>query len=331
MKKLTLHHALICLAFMLLSCSNSTKNENEGTPQTVVGQHGRLSVNGTFLVDKEGKKIQLKGVSYGWHNWWPRFYNAATVKTFVEDWKCTVLRTAIGVEEAGGFIDNTAEAIRCATVVADAAIEQGIYVIIDWHSHGIRTEEAKKFFTQMANRYKDHPNIIYEIFNEPVEDSWKDVKAYSIEVIRTIRSIDPDNIILVGTPHWDQDIHLAADSPITGFDNLMYTLHFYAATHQQALRDRGDYAIQKGLPIFVSECAGMEATGDGPINHTEWAAWIEWMEKNSISWAAWSIADKDETCSMMKQTASSEGPWTENDLKEWGNIVAATCRGESSN
>ena len=322
MRKNTLRYTLLCIAILLIGCSNSTKNGKEETPTTVVGTHGKLSVNGTFLVNEKGEKIQLRGVSYGWHNWWPRFYNSSTVEIFANDWNCNLLRAAIGVEEDGCYIDNPEEAVRCATVIADAAIAQGIYVIIDWHSHGIRTGEAKQFFTQMANRYKDQPNVIYEIFNEPVDDSWEDVKAYSIEIIRTIRAIDPDNIILVGTPHWDQDIHLAADDPITGFSNMMYTLHFYAASHQQALRDRADYAIQKGLPIFVSECAGMEATGDGPINHTEWAEWVSWMKRNTISWAAWSIADKDETCSMMKKTASSTGPWTEAELKEW----AITCR-----
>ena len=101
----------------------------------------------------------------------------------------------------------------------------------------------------------------------------------------------------------------------------MYTLHFYANTHKQYLRDRGDYALSKGLPLFVSECAGMEASGDGAVNKEEWNAWLDWMQKNSISWAAWSISDKDETCSMIKTTGSSNGNWKKEDLKEWGQIV----------
>ena len=205
--------------------------------------------------------------------------------------------------------------------VVDAAIENGVYAIIDWHSHGLRTEEAKDFFKKMATRYKGVPNVIYEIFNEPVEDSWADVKAYSIEVIKVIRSIEPDAVILVGSPHWDQDIHIAADDPITGYDNLMYTLHFYANTHKQDLRDRGDYALGKGLPLFVSECASMEASGDGDINVEEWNKWLEWMQKHSISWVVWSVSDKDETCSMLYPSASSEGNWKDEDLKTWGKMV----------
>lgn len=317
---------LALFTVFLCACGSSNANKNEETP-TIVEENGWLSVKGTFLVNEKGEKTVLKGVSYGWHNWWPRFYNASTVKVFTDDWNTTVVRAAMGIEPDGAYLTNPEQALQCVTSVVDAAIANGIYVIIDWHSHGIVTNEAKQFFSLMASKYKDVPNVIYEIFNEPVEDSWADVKAYSIEVIKVIREHAPKSIILVGTPHWDQDIHLAADDPIKGYDNLMYTLHFYAATHHQDLRDRGDYAISKGLPLFISECAGMEASGDGPINHQEWQEWLNWMNKNSLSWAAWSIADKDETCSMMLTNASSEGPWENKDLKEWGQIIRKEISG----
>ena len=227
----------------------------------------------------------------------------------------------MGVDPDGGYIQDPEFALDCMTKVIDAAIENGIYVIIDWHSHTIKTNEAIDFFEKMATKYKTYPNIIYEIFNEPERDSWQDIKTYSEEVIKAIRAIDPNNIILVGSPHWDQDVHLVADNPIEGYNNIMYTLHFYAATHKDELRKRGDYAIKKGIPLFVSECAGMEATGDGLINYEEWQKWLDWMKSNSISWVAWSIADKNETCSMIQKTASSWGEWCEADLKEWGKVI----------
>ena len=273
------------------------------------------------MVNEKGEPVVLHGVSYGWHQFWPRFYNASSVDYLVNDWGAQVVRASMGVELEGAYIDNPEMGLNCVQTVVDAAIENGAYAIIDWHSHGLRTEEAKDFFKKMATRYKGVPNVIYEIFNEPVEDSWADVKAYSIEVIKVIRSIEPDAVILVGSPHWDQDIHIAADDPITGYDNLMYTLHFYANTHKQDLRDRGDYALGKGLPLFVSECASMEASGDGDINVEEWNKWLEWMQKHSISWVVWSVSDKDETCSMLYPSASSEGNWKDEDLKTWGKMV----------
>lgn len=283
-----------------------------------VKEHGQLSVKGRYLVDQKGENIVLRGVSFGWHNWWPRFYTPETVSWLSRDWGCTVVRAAMGVGPRDSYLDKPEWSVELVESVVQGAINSGIYVIIDWHSHEIHQDAAKHFFAEMARKYGSSPNVIYEIFNEPVKDSWTDVKNYSIEVIKAIREHDPDNIILIGNPHWDQDIHLVADDPITGFDNLMYTVHFYAATHGKSLRDRSEYALEKGIPIFVSESAGMEASGDGPIDYNAWNTWIDWMEKNQISWVTWSIADKDETCSMLKKSAASQGKWKENDLKESG-------------
>jgi endoglucanase len=283
-----------------------------------VKEHGSLSVEGTQLVDQYGNTIMLQGVSYGWHNWWPRFYNKETVKWLRDDWACSVVRAAMGVEPEKGYLDSPEWSKEKIEAVIEGAIENDIYVIIDWHSHGVQLEAAKTFFAEMAEKYGKYPHIIYEIFNEPVRDPWEEIKSYSVEVINVIRKYDPDNIILVGSPHWDQDIHIAADNPITGYSNLMYGLHFYAATHGKPLRDRGDYALKKGIPLFVSESAGMSSNGDGPIDYDEWHAWIDWMQENKISWVSWSIADKNETCSMLYPSASFEGNWKESDLKESG-------------
>lgn len=291
-----------------------------------VKEHGKLSVKRTQLVNQNGEAVVLRGVSYGWHNWWPRFYNASTVKWFRDDWGATVVRAAMGIDPDRGYLRSRDWSLERIETVIQAAIENDMYVIIDWHSHKVHTEEAKEFFTQMAEKYGHLPHVIYEIFNEPERIAWEPVKQYSIEVMKAIREVDPDNIILVGSPHWCQDLHIVADDPIEGFTNIMYTMHFYAATHKQFLRDRCDYALSKGIPIFVSECAGMEATGNGPINHEEWQTWLEWMEANKLSWVTWSIADKNETCSMMLPAASSDGGWKDSDMKEWGIMTRKNLR-----
>jgi endoglucanase len=287
-----------------------------------VKKHGQLSVKGTQLVDKNGEAIVLRGLSFGWHNWWGKFYNKDVVKTLSTDWNATVLRAAMGVDaDENCYIQNPNDSKAKIEAVIKAAIAQDIYVIIDFHSHNIHLKEATVFFNEMSKKYSKYPNIIYEIFNEPNDESWADVKAYSQEVIKVIRTNDPKNIILVGSPHWDQDIDLAAKDPIVGFENLMYTMHFYAGTHGKWLRDRTDEAIKSGLPIFVSESAGMEATGDGPLNLVAWQEYIDWMETNKISWITWSVSSKVETCSFLKENASSKGNWKDTDIQESGLIV----------
>jgi len=291
-----------------------------------VAVNGHLKVEGTQLVNEKGQPIVLRGVSFGWHNLWPRFYNKKAVSWVVKDWKCSVVRASMGLAIEDNYLENPQFALQCVNNVVEGAIKNGIYVLIDFHSHKKHTEEAKKFFEMMAQKYKDCPNVIYEIWNEPDYYSWEEVKEYSEEVISTIRAIDKDNIILVGSPHWDQDIDAVAANPIQGQSNIMYTMHFYAGTHKQWLRDRTDAAIEKGIPIFVSECAGMEASGNGPIDETEWNAYINWMESQKISWIAWSVSDKDESCSMLIPRASSYGEWKDDVLKKWGKITRQTIR-----
>ncbi|MEO8110655.1 MAG: glycoside hydrolase family 5 protein [Ginsengibacter sp.] len=283
-----------------------------------VNDHGQLHVDGVQLKDAHDNDVVLRGMSFGWHNWWPRFYNEGTIEWLFKDWGCSVVRAAMGVEPKNGYINKPDWSKEKVKAVVDGAIKEGIYVIIDFHSHNIRLEAAKQFFTEMASTYDRYPNVIYEIFNEPDYESWDSVKIYSNEIISTIRKIDPDNVILVGSPHWDQDINLVADSPLTGLKNIMYSVHFYAATHKQQLRDRCNYALGKGIPIFISESAGMSASGDGPINYEEWNKWIDWAEKNKISWVTWSVADKNETCSVLLPSADSNGNWRAEDLKESG-------------
>ena len=285
----------------------------------VVKQHGRLHVDGTQLTDQNNNPVVLRGMSFGWHSMWPRFYNEKAVSWLKKDFNCNVVRAAMGIELGKmSYLKDPVFSTEKVEAVVKGAIKSDIYVIIDWHSHNINLKEATEFFAEMSKKYAKYPNIIYEIFNEPDQESWPEIKAYAEEVIKVIRKNDRDNIILVGSPHWDQDVDLPAADPIKGYSNIMYTMHFYAATHGKELRDRTDEAIKKGLPVFISESAGMEATGDGPLDMKAWQEYIDWMESRKLSWLTWSVSDKDETCSILKKSAKSEGQWMSEDLKESG-------------
>ena len=292
-------------------------------PLTASAQ-SRLQVVGSQLCDESGSPVMLRGISLGWHNLWPRFYNNGAVKWLAKEWHADVIRAAVGASSVDdNYLENPEFALQCVTPVIEAAIKNKVYVIIDWHSHEMHTAQAKSFFSQMAKKYGKHPNIIYELYNEPVNDSWQDLKQYATEIITEIRRYDPDNLILMGCPHWDQDIDLVAASPLEGVSNVMYTVHFYAATHKDYLRDKMRKAVEGGLPVFVSECAGMEASGDGPLDANEWQKWVDTMEQLRISYVCWSLSDKNETCSMLLPRAKSCGDWTDDLIKPWGKMARA--------
>ncbi|HYO92929.1 MAG TPA: glycoside hydrolase family 5 protein [Polyangiaceae bacterium] len=295
---------------------------------TPVARYGHLVVRGAQLATANGEPVTLRGQAFGWDNWWPQFYNADVVQSLRDDWCVDVVRPAMGIEPAGAYLSNPAAAKQRITAVVEAAIDAGVYVIIDWHAHQPHRAEAIAFFTEMAQRYGDHPHVLYEIFNEPEKDqSWQQVKDYATAVISAIRKHDPDNIVIVGSPEWDQRIDLVAADPLAGQSNIAYSVHFYAATHGQWLRDRTQAAIDAGIPVFVTESSGAEASGQGSNDYDEWQAWITFMEKNRISWLNYSVSDKaGETISVLKPGARASGGWSDAELTESGRYVRKLLR-----
>lgn len=292
-----------------------------------VADHGSLSVSGNRIVDANGKPVKLNGVSFFWSNsgWGQdKFYNAQAVASFAKDWNVSLVRAAVGVEGRGGYlVESDANRARAEAVI-DAAIANGLYVLIDWHAHRAEKhpQAAVDFFTAMATKYGHTPNVIYEIYNEPLNDvTWSGVvKPYAQTVIDAIRAVDPDNLIVVGSPKWSQDVDIAAADPVTG-SNITYTLHFYAGTHKQGLRDKGDAALKKGASLFVSEWGTVNANGDGGADVAETALWQDWMKANCLSQANWAVSDKREGASLFVPGASVTGPWSDADLTESGKLV----------
>ena len=175
------------------------------------------------------------------------------------------------------------------------------------------------FFKYMAKKYKNQNNIFYEICNEPNGGtSWNMIKSYASSVIKTIRKYDKKNIILVGTPTWSQDVDVAADSPIKGYSNIMYTFHFYTATHGDSYRQKVQAAIQKGLPVFVSEFGISESSGNGRIDKNEANKWMQFLKKNKISYVCWSLCNKNESCSLLKSSCNRTGNFKKSDLSQAG-------------
>jgi len=295
-----------------------------------VASFGQLKVTGSKVTAANGSAIQLKGMSLFWSQWAGSFYNSANVTTLANDWKATVVRAAMGVNgtKDGYLVNPTTERDKVIAVV-DAAIANGIYVIVDWHDHDAHNNvtKAKAFFKEMASKYQNTPNIIWEIYNEPLTNvSWGQVKSYAEAVIGEIRAYS-NNIVIVGSPTWSQDVHSAAANPITKYSNVAYTLHFYAGTHKQSLRDRADQAMEDGIAIMVTEWGTCDASGNGGYNAAETQLWLDWMAANKISWANWSLFNKNETASVLVTSAGSSGPWSNSLLTTSGKLVKAAIGG----
>lgn len=296
-----------------------------GTP---VALHGQLKVVGTKLVDKNGVAVQLKGLSSMWLNWESKPYaeNLEGMRWARDNWKLSVVRAAMGVEPSGAYLSDPAKAKTQINQIVQNAITLGIYVIIDWHDHNAQNHQAQSvaFFSEMAQKWGAYPNVLYETFNEPLQVSWSSVlKPYHQAVVNAIRAKDPDNIAILGTPQWSQRVDDASRDKLAG-TNLMYTLHFYSCTHGASLRSVANTALGAGLPIFLTEWGATNADGglDGKLCLSEAQLWHDWMNQNSISWAAWKFdaCTPDSSC-ILKGGAPVTGGWTDQWLFGHGSFV----------
>lgn len=298
---------------------------------------GALRVQDGRLTDQNGVPVQLRGISTHGLAWFPEYVNEDCFRQLRQEWQANVIRLALYTAESGGYCtDGDREALwKLVQDGVSYATQQDMYVIIDWHvlseqNPNVYLEQAKAFFADAAESYADYDNVLYEICNEPNgQTGWSDIKSYAEAVIPVIREKDGDGIILIGTPNWSQAVEQAAADPVEGYDNLMYTLHFYAATHKDELRGSLTAAAEAGLPIFVSEYGICDASGNGAIDEEQAQKWTDTMDALGVSYVAWNLSNKAETSAILRSDCAKTSGFVWDDLSESGRWVYRLLTGKT--
>lgn len=290
-------------------------------------KHGKLSVSGKDLVDKNGDKVQLLGLSTHGLQWASRYVNYDTFAALRDSFGINVIRLALYTAEEG-YVESYSESRRewLYNLVVNGinyATELDMYVIIDWHMLGpnLYEDEAITFFTKIAKQFSDHDNILFEIMNEPYSNetkkiTWSDCKAYAQKIIPAIRQYS-DGIVLVGSPHYSTDLDVIAKDPLENVENIMYTYHFYAASHT----DNGDVLkayVNDNLPVFISEHGGMNADGNDKIDYVSYMRWYNMLNQYNISYVAWNVSNTRGDASILKYGNSTLTSFTQETMKTWG-------------
>jgi len=319
--------ALVCVLALGLCLTGGLQIAEAKTTTYYDASAGRLHVKGTKLVDKKGHEVQLRGVSTHGLSWYPQYVNDKCFAQLHDKWGANVVRLAMYTEEYNGYCSgdakNRSDLKKRIKKGVRLAKKHKMYVIVDWHilsdgNPNSHKKEAKAFFKEMSKELKGYNNVIYEICNEPNNGtSWKEIKSYARSVISTIRKNDKKAVIVVGTPTWSQDVDQAAADPIKG-DNIMYALHFYAATHKTDLRNKMTAAINKGLPVFVTEYGICDASGNGVIDKKEADRWIQTMDEYGVSYIAWNLSNKQESSSIIKSSCPKVSGFKKSELSDEG-------------
>ena len=299
--------------------------------QTPVSQNGQLKVCGTQLCNQYNKPIQLRGMSTHGIQWygWGKCLTENSLDVLAYDWEADILRVSLYVQE-GGYETDPVGFTNQVNLLINEASERGMYVLVDWHQlnpgdPNYNLENAKQFFTAIANQHKDKVNIIYDVCNEPNGSgvNWNRIKTYADQIIPVIKSIDNDAVVLVGTHGWatfgvsgEGSLQDVLNNPLQ-FDNIMYTFHFYANSHRDAYLNVLDQASDQ-LPVFVTEFGSQEYTGDGPNDFVMTQRFIDLMQQKKISWTSWNYSDDFRSGAAWQTGTCGSGVWDASRLKEAG-------------
>ena len=287
---------------------------------------GQLQVLDGKLCSEQGKPVMLRGVSLNGLITSESFLNEELFRELSRDDGANLMRLAMYTYGVGivGYCTGGNKERHKADIAKGVELAKAadLYVIIDWHilSDGdpnLYLEEAKRFFAEMAETYGKEKHVLYEICNEPNGVSWPAVKQYAEQIIPVIREKAPEAVILVGNPDWSKDLYSVAADPLA-FDNVLYSLHFYAASHGQSYRDMAQTVSQNGLPVFVTEYGVTAASGGHPRDLESADAWIELLEQEGISYCMWSFSKVAEACSTIRSTVPKYSGFTREDYTETG-------------
>lgn len=331
-KKLALSFGAIILLFLSVFGINSYITKDKFvTPNTnYVEYNGWLHIEENKILNENNEIVQMVGVSTHDPYWYGYNITEDNLKTIKETWGVNVIRLAMFTNpKMKGYIadpDNRKELIK---KYVDMIIEQDMYVIIDWHilddnDPTTYKKEAIEFFDEMSKEYKDSPNVMYEICNEPNGEkvTWtKVIKPYAEEVISTIRKNSPNSIVIVGLANWSRDTQSAINNPIDK-ENLLYAVHTYMGNDFEEVEENLKLAIKEKLPIIITECAATDGSGDGHLYLDFFKKWVDYIDSNGISWIVWQFSDKKENSSLIMSKELrhlqwiSEGTYTKKEIEK---------------
>ena len=287
---------------------------------TPVARNGQLRVCGRQLCNAQGKAIQLRGMSTHGIQWYSQCVTDASLNVLATEWNADVLRISMYIQE-GGYETDPAGYTAKVNDFIEKVTARGLYAIVDWHmlspgDPNFNLARAKTFFTEIASRHRNKNNIIYEIANEPSDVNWSQIKSYADQIIPVIRAQDSDGVVLVGTEDWSslgasgdgQGVQRILANPVSA-GNIMYTFHFYAASHDDYYLNTFRDAISK-LPIFVTEFGTQEASGDGGNNFTRSQQYLDLMAQYKVSWVNWNYSDDERSGAVFTQGTCNAGAFS---------------------
>src|SRR5690242_15131218 len=149
-----------------------------------------LKVDGTQILNSKKERVVLRGVNTACLEWSSdgEGHILDTVKTAIRDWHVNIIRLPLAQDRWFGKApeqsDNGVAYRALVKQVVDTCAAQGCYILLDLHwsdedewgkqigQHKMPDQNSVTFWKDCARIYKNHPAVLFDLYNEPHDVSW---------------------------------------------------------------------------------------------------------------------------------------------------------------
>ena len=252
-----------------------------------------LHTEGNQLIDGSGHSIRLIGLNVPYMGWddnsESQVMNAIDISN--DEWHGNAIRLPVIPKLWFGANKERYRAL------ADKVIEKmsvaGKYVILDNHSFYLPDDDDIAFWKDAALRYANHPNVIFEVFNEPAACTWQQyyeggkltykgkndwgqeeeviINSCGIpKLLETIRSTGAKNICVLPGINWSFDLSYCTE------ENFRKYAESIAETENAT--DKKTFVKEYTKKYFMKETTGngiMFSTHPYPTKPSDWDIYLK--------------------------------------------------------
>jgi len=289
----------------------------------------RLHTRKNKVLNAAGKRVLLRGVNIASLEWSDDGDHVEeSVNRAINDWKVNLIRLPLAQDRWFGKTTNQADggAAYRARVdkVVDTCAAAHVYIDLDLHwsdcgrwvneggklgQHDMPDTNSIIFWQDMATRYKGQPNVIFGLYNEPHDVSfriWRDggtaiekparrdrdqakivYEAAGLQMLYdTVRATGATNLVTVSGLDWGYDLSGVLQGYEINGSNLIYETHPYPSKRNW---DKKFGNVSGKYPVYMGEW-GFGGQGFGGTNGPAYAnKLMQYAQKHELHWTAWDL------------------------------------------
>lgn len=308
-----------------------------------------LRVVGNTIRNAAGEQVWLQGVAIPSLEWSAGGEQILkSIEVAIRDWKSNCIRIPLREHfwSGTGPWQNDG-GMKYRQLVDDAVnlcATHGVYVVLDLHAFHAPQKKHVDFWTDLAPRYKDHPAVLYELYNEPVAIPWEvwrngghviDAKpgqrttefdSPGIQaLLDAVRATGAKNIVIAGGLDWGYDL----SGVLNGFalkeheggNGIVYSSHVYPwkSNWQEKF-----LAVAEKHPLFLGEVGAEQELMPFLQSQEDPHTWVPDMlgviQKHKLHWTAWNFHPKSRPRVILD--------WDYTPTPFWGAYVKRALAGE---